>query len=43
MTTNYQQFKNKLLKSKKVKKAYDELEAEFSLIEAVIEKRLEKG
>ena len=43
MTTNYQQFKKKLLKDRKVKKAYDELGAEFSLIEAVIEKRLEKG
>lgn len=39
----YQQFKRKLLKDKKVKKAYDELGAEFSLIETVIEKRLEKG
>ncbi|MCX6790690.1 MAG: helix-turn-helix transcriptional regulator [Candidatus Gribaldobacteria bacterium] len=43
MTTNYQQFKKKLLKDKKIKKAYDELGTEFSLIETVIEKRLEKG
>ncbi|MFH1284484.1 MAG: helix-turn-helix transcriptional regulator [Candidatus Peregrinibacteria bacterium] len=39
----YSNFKNKLLKDKKVRKAYDALAAEFVIAEAVIEKRLEKG
>ncbi|OIO49966.1 transcriptional regulator [bacterium (Candidatus Gribaldobacteria) CG_4_10_14_0_2_um_filter_41_16] len=43
MSKTYQQLKIKLLKNRETKKAYNELGAEFSLIEAVIEKRLEKG
>jgi len=40
---NYNQLKIKLLKDKKIKKAYDELGPEFDLICAIIKKRLEKG
>ena len=40
---NYKNFKNKLLKDKKVKKAYDELEPEFAIIQKIIEKRLKAG
>jgi len=40
---NYNKIKNKLLKNKKIKRAYDELESEYALIETLIQKRLEKG
>jgi len=40
---NYNQLKIKLLKDKKIKKAYDELGPEFDLICVIIKKRLEKG
>jgi ribosome-binding protein aMBF1 (putative translation factor) len=40
---NYQDFKNKSLKNKKIREEYDLLAAEFAIAEAVIEKRLEKG
>ena len=40
---DYQDFKNKLLKNKATKKAYDELGFEYKLIEAIIDKRLKQG
>ncbi len=40
---NYKQFKAKLLKNKKIKKAYDKLRPEFELIAILIKKRVEKG
>jgi ribosome-binding protein aMBF1 (putative translation factor) len=40
---SYKTFKSKLLKDKEIKRAYDELEIEFALIEKIIQKRLEKG
>lgn len=40
---NYLDFKNKILKDKEVHKAYDELAPEFTIAEAIISKRLEKG
>ena len=40
---SYKSFKNKLLKDQKIKKAYDELEPEFVVIQMIIEKRLEAG
>ena len=40
---SYKSFKNKLLKDKKIKKAYDELEPEFAVIQMIIEKRLKAG
>lgn len=40
---NYTQLKKELLKKRGVKKAYDELEPEFSVVESLIEKRLAKG
>jgi len=39
----YKSFKNKLLKDKGIKKAYDELGLEFALVEMIIEKRLRRG
>ncbi len=39
----YQQFKKELLQDKEIKKAYQELEPEFFLIEKIIKKRIEKG
>jgi len=39
----FSDFKKEALKDPQVKKAYDDLEAEYTLIEAVIRKRLEKG
>ena len=39
----YKQFKTELLKDKEVKKAYEKLSPEFSFIEMVISKRIEKG
>lgn len=40
---NYRDFKNKLLKDKVLKKAYEKLGPEFALIEMVIERRLMQG
>ncbi|EKD94271.1 MAG: XRE family transcriptional regulator [uncultured bacterium] len=40
---NYKILKNNLLKNKKIKKAYDELEPEFLLAQMIISKRIEKG
>jgi ribosome-binding protein aMBF1 (putative translation factor) len=40
---NYKDFKKEALKSKELKRAYDALTPEFSIAQAVIEKRLEKG
>ncbi|KKS64782.1 transcriptional regulator [Candidatus Daviesbacteria bacterium RIFCSPLOWO2_01_FULL_43_38] len=40
---NWKDVKKELLKDPEVKKAYDALELEFSIIEQVIQKRLEKG
>lgn len=40
---SYTQFKKKLLKDPVIRRAYRELETEFSLIEAIIEKRLAQG
>jgi len=39
----FTQLKKELKKDKKFKKAYDELEFEFKLIELLIENRLKKG
>ncbi len=39
----YSNFKNKLLKGKEVRKAYDKLAHEYRIAEAVIAKRQEKG
>jgi len=39
----YNQLKSKLLKDKEIAAAYKKLGAEFALIEAIIEKRLQKG
>ena len=40
---NWKDVKKELLQDPEVKKAYDALELEFSIIEQVIKKRLEKG
>ncbi len=40
---NYKIFKQEILKDKKVEKAYQELGFEFSLIEALIKRRIEEG
>ncbi|MDP2691629.1 MAG: helix-turn-helix transcriptional regulator [bacterium] len=40
---SYSHFKNRLLKDKAVRKAYDDLAPEFSVAQEVIEKRLEQG
>lgn len=40
---SYQQLKIKLLKDQEVKKAYDNFGLEFSLIEIIIKRRIEKG
>jgi len=39
----YKQFKKGLLRDKKINKAYKELGPEFSIIEMIIKKRLERG
>jgi len=39
----FSQFKKESLKRPGVKKAYGDLELEFKLIEAIIEKRIKKG
>ncbi|MFA5767439.1 MAG: helix-turn-helix transcriptional regulator [Candidatus Paceibacterota bacterium] len=40
---SYRQFKSKLLKDREVKRAYERLAPEFSVISMIIEKRLERG
>ncbi len=40
---SYQQIKQKLLKRKDVRGAYDALGPEFALIEMIIERRLKRG
>ncbi len=40
---SYRQFKGKLLKDEGVKRAYEKLAPEFSVISMIIEKRLERG
>ncbi len=40
---NWKDFKKELLSDPEVKKAYDDLELEYSIITQVIQKRLEKG
>ena len=40
---SYSSIKKQAFKNKTVKKAYDELESEFALIEMIIDKRIEKG
>ena len=40
---SFSDLKKKWLSDPKLRKAYDDLEEEFRLIESVIEKRLEKG
>jgi len=39
----YKQLKRKLLKDKKIKKAYERLGPEFAVIEMIIRRRIEKG
>lgn len=40
---SYTQFKAKLLKDKRIKRAYDELGPEFELVRVLIRKRVERG
>jgi predicted transcriptional regulator len=40
---DWEDFKKELLKDPEVKKGYDALEVEYSIIAQVIQKRLEKG
>ena len=40
---NYSSFKKQLLKDKEVRKTYDQLEPEFTIAKAIIEKRIEEG
>ena len=40
---SYKNFKNELLKDKKIKQAYNELEPEFAVIKMIIAKRLQAG
>ena len=40
---SYKNLKNQLLKDKKIKKAYNELEPEFAVIQMIIAKRLRAG
>ncbi|MEA2112777.1 MAG: helix-turn-helix transcriptional regulator [Patescibacteria group bacterium] len=39
----YKKIKNKILEDKEVKKEYEKLGVEFSLIEKIIEERIKKG
>ncbi len=39
----YKSFKNRLLKDKKIKRAYDELDPEFALVRMIIKKRMSQG
>lgn len=40
---NYREFKKKVLKDKKIKKAYDELGPQFEIIRMMMGKRIKKG
>jgi len=40
---DFETFKAEIFKNPAVKKAYDDLEPEYALIESIIEKRLKKG
>ena len=40
---SYKNFKNKILKNKKIREAYDELGPEYRVIQMIIEKRLKAG
>lgn len=40
---SYRSIKNRLLRSKRVKRAYEELGPEFMLVEKLMEKRIQKG
>jgi len=40
---SYKQFKKKLLRNKKIRKAYEKLGPEFVLIEMIIKRRIERG
>ena len=40
---SYKHLRSKLLKNKEFRKAYDALEPEFFLVQAIIEKRIKKG
>ena len=40
---SYKSLKNKLLKDREIKKAYDALEPEFVLVQKLIAKRLQQG
>lgn len=40
---NYKDLKSKLLKNKEIKNSYDNLGAEFALVEMIIDKRLSEG
>jgi ribosome-binding protein aMBF1 (putative translation factor) len=40
---NYKGFKNRLLKDKGIKKAYDELGPEFDVVRMIIKKRNQRG
>lgn len=40
---SYTNFKKRLLKDKKVRKAYEELAPEFAIAETIIARRIEKG
>jgi len=39
----YKQLKRKLLKDRKIKRAYEELGPEFAVIEMIIKRRIERG
>jgi len=41
--TNFNTIKKQALKNKSVKKAYDDFDLEFSIINQIIDKRLKKG
>lgn len=43
MWKTYKQLKKKLLKDKKIKQAYEKLGPEFTVIEMIIKRRIEKG
>ncbi len=41
--TNYKDFKKQLLTDKAIKKAYDDLGPEFTVVRMIIEKRIKRG
>ena len=40
---NYKQFKTKLLKNRKILKAYEDIGPEFELVKMIIQKRIKRG